>query len=34
MFEGEIVGVIGAGAFVAFGEDGAFEGMLAGAADA
>jgi ribonuclease R len=27
-FEGEIVGVIGAGAFVAFGEDGQFEGML------
>ncbi len=28
VFEGEIVGVIGAGAFVAFGEDGEFEGML------
>jgi ribonuclease R len=27
-FEGEIVGVIGAGAFVAFGEDGMYEGML------
>jgi ribonuclease R len=27
-FEGEIVSVISAGAFVAFGEDGAFEGML------
>jgi ribonuclease R len=27
-FEGEVVGVIGAGAFVAFGEDGAFEGLL------
>jgi ribonuclease R len=27
-FEGEIVGVIGAGAFVAFGDDGEFEGML------
>ncbi len=27
-FEGEIVGVIGAGAFVAFGEDAQFEGML------
>ncbi len=27
-FEGEIVGVISAGAFVAFGDDGAFEGML------
>ncbi len=27
-FEGEIVGLISAGAFVAFGEDGAFEGML------
>jgi ribonuclease R len=29
VFEGEIVGLIGAGAFVAFGEDGAYEGMLA-----
>jgi ribonuclease R len=29
VFEGEVVGVIGAGAFVAFGEpDGAFEGLL------
>jgi ribonuclease R len=28
VFEGEIVGVIGAGAFVAFGERLAFEGML------
>jgi ribonuclease R len=28
VFEGEIVGVIGAGAFVAFGERGAFEGLL------
>jgi ribonuclease R len=28
VFEGEVVGVIGAGAFVAFGEDGEFEGML------
>lgn len=27
-FEGEIVGVIGAGAFVAFGEDGEYEGLL------
>ncbi len=27
-FEGEVVSVISAGAFVAFGEDGAFEGML------
>jgi ribonuclease R len=27
-FEGEVVGLIGAGAFVAFGERGAFEGML------
>jgi ribonuclease R len=27
-FEGEIVGVISAGAFVSFGEDGEFEGML------
>ncbi len=28
VFEGEIVGVIGAGAFIAFGEDGEFEGMM------
>ena len=28
VFEGEVVGVIGAGAFVAFGPDLAFEGML------
>ena len=28
VFEGEIVGVIGAGAFVAFGQDGEYEGML------
>jgi ribonuclease R len=28
VFEGEVVGLIGAGAFVAFGEDGLFEGML------
>ncbi|PZS15272.1 MAG: exoribonuclease II [Solirubrobacterales bacterium] len=28
VFEGEVVGVIRAGAFVAFGPDGAFEGML------
>jgi ribonuclease R len=28
VFEGEVVGVIGAGAFVAFGERGLFEGML------
>jgi len=28
VFEGEIVGVIGAGVFVAFGEDGAYEGLL------
>ena len=28
MFEGEVVGLIGAGAFVAFGPDGLFEGML------
>jgi ribonuclease R len=28
VFEGEIVGVIGAGAFVAFGQDGAYEGLL------
>jgi ribonuclease R len=28
VFEGEVVGLIGAGAFVAFGEDGGFEGML------
>jgi ribonuclease R len=27
-FEGEIVGVIGSGAFIAFGEHGEFEGML------
>ena len=27
-FEGEIVGLIGAGAFVSFGEQGSFEGML------
>jgi ribonuclease R len=27
-FEGEIVGVIGSGAFVAFGEKGGFEGLL------
>jgi ribonuclease R len=27
-FEGEVVGLIGAGAFVAFGEEGRFEGML------
>jgi ribonuclease R len=27
-FDGEVVGLIGAGAFVAFGPDGAFEGML------
>jgi len=27
-FEGEIVGVIGAGAFVAFGDDGEYEGLL------
>jgi ribonuclease R len=27
-FDGEVVGLIGAGAFVAFGERGAFEGML------
>ncbi len=30
VFEGEVVGVIGAGAFVAFGEDGEYEGLLAG----
>jgi ribonuclease R len=29
VFEGEVVGVIGAGAFVAFGEAASFEGMLA-----
>jgi ribonuclease R len=29
VFDGEIVGLIGAGAFVAFGEDGGFEGLLA-----
>jgi ribonuclease R len=28
VFEGEVVGLIGAGAFVAFGDGGAFEGML------
>jgi ribonuclease R len=28
VFEGEVVGVIGAGAFVSFGEDGGFEGLL------
>jgi ribonuclease R len=28
VFEGEVVGVIGAGAFVAFGERGLFEGLL------
>jgi ribonuclease R len=28
VFEGEVVGLIGSGAFVAFGDDGAFEGML------
>jgi ribonuclease R len=28
VFEGEVVGLIGSGAFVAFGEDGLFEGML------
>jgi ribonuclease R len=28
VFEGEIVGLIGAGAFVSFGSDGSFEGML------
>jgi ribonuclease R len=28
VFTGEIVGLIGAGAFVAFGEDGEYEGML------
>jgi ribonuclease R len=28
VFEGEIVGVIGAGAFIAFGEEGEFEGMM------
>ena len=29
VFEGEVVGVIGSGAFIAFGVDGSFEGMLA-----
>ena len=28
VFEGEVVGVIGAGAFVAFGEEGEYEGMV------
>jgi ribonuclease R len=28
VFEGEIVGVIGAGAFIAFGDGGEYEGML------
>ncbi len=28
VFEGEVVGVIGAGAFVAFGEEGEYEGLL------
>jgi ribonuclease R len=28
VFEGEVVGVIGAGAFVAFGEQGEYEGLL------
>ncbi len=28
VFEGEVVGLAGVGAFVAFGEDGAFEGLL------
>jgi ribonuclease R len=28
VFEGEVVGVIGAGAFVAFGQRGAFEGLM------
>jgi len=28
VFEGEVVGVIGSGAFVAFGPEGSFEGML------
>ena len=28
MFEGEVVGLIRSGAFVAFGPDGAYEGML------
>ena len=28
VFEGEIVGVIGAGAFVAFGDGGEYEGLL------
>ena len=29
MFEGEVIGLIGAGAFVAFGDGLAYEGMLA-----
>jgi ribonuclease R len=28
VFTGEVIGLIGAGAFVAFGDDGGFEGML------
>ena len=28
VFEGEVVGLVGSGAFVAFGDDGTFEGML------
>jgi ribonuclease R len=28
VFEGEVVGLISAGGFVAFGPDGAYEGML------
>jgi ribonuclease R len=28
VFDGEVVGLIGAGAFVAFGDEGSFEGML------
>ncbi len=28
LFEGEVVGLIGAGAFVAFGDHGQYEGML------
>jgi ribonuclease R len=28
VFKGEVIGLIGAGAFIAFGEDGRFEGML------
>ena len=28
VFEGEVVGVIGAGAFIAFGEEGEYEGLL------